>query len=49
MFAHTAFRKRCASWLLAAGLFLMLSSCAEPPSALERIKEEGVLRVITRN
>ena len=49
MFAQTAFRTRCTSWLLAAGLFLMLSSCAEPPSALERIKEEGVLRVITRN
>lgn len=49
MFAQTAFRKRCTAWLLATGLFLMLSSCAEPPSALERIKEEGVLRVITRN
>ena len=27
----------------------MLGSCAEKPSELERIKEEGVLRVITRN
>lgn len=49
MFAHTVFRKRCTSWLLATGIFLMLSSCAEPPSELERIQEEGVLRVITRN
>ncbi|EWC42882.1 membrane-bound lytic murein transglycosylase MltF [Pseudomonas stutzeri] len=49
MFAHTVFRKRCAIWLLATGLFLMLSSCAEKPSELERIQEEGVLRVITRN
>src|SRR5690606_4449891 len=49
MFAQTVFRKRCATWLLATGLFLMLSSCAEKPSELERIQEEGVLRVITRN
>ncbi len=49
MFAQTVFRKRCAIWLLATGLFLMLSSCAEKPSELERIQEEGVLRVITRN
>ncbi len=49
MFAQTLFRKRCTSWLLATGIFLMLSSCAEPPSELERIQEEGVLRVITRN
>jgi len=49
MFAHTLFRKRCAIWLLAIGIFLMLGSCAEKPSELERIKEEGVLRVITRN
>ena len=49
MFAHTLFRKRCAIWLLAIGIFLMLGSCAEKPSELERIQEEGVLRVITRN
>ena len=41
--------KRYAGWLSAIGLLLMLSGCAEPPSSLERIKEEGVLRVITRN
>ncbi|OYW90749.1 MAG: lytic transglycosylase F, partial [Pseudomonadales bacterium 32-61-5] len=49
MFAQTQLRKRCTNWLLATGLLLMLTSCAEPPSAVERIKEEGVLRVITRN
>lgn len=49
MFAQTAFRKRCTAWLLATGLFLMLGSCAVEPSELERIQEEGVLRVITRN
>src|SRR5690606_32792235 len=49
MFAQSLFRKRCTSWLLATGIFLMLGSCAEPPSTLERIQEEGVLRVITRN
>ncbi|MCF7201994.1 membrane-bound lytic murein transglycosylase MltF [Pseudomonas oligotrophica] len=49
MFAQTAFRKRWASWLLATGILLMLGSCAEKPSELERVREEGVLRVITRN
>ncbi|WP_120993793.1 membrane-bound lytic murein transglycosylase MltF [Stutzerimonas urumqiensis] len=49
MFAHTPLRLRYAAWLLATALFLMLGSCAEPPSQLERIQEEGVLRVITRN
>src|SRR5690606_24665234 len=48
MFAQTLFRKRCTSWLLATGIFLMLSSCAEPPSEIERIQEEGVLRWLTR-
>ena len=27
----------------------MLSACVEKPSTLERVKEDGVLRVITRN
>ncbi|MEW6311400.1 MAG: transporter substrate-binding domain-containing protein, partial [Pseudomonadota bacterium] len=49
MFAQTAFRNRWASWLLATGILLMLGSCAEKPSDLERVREEGVLRVITRN
>ncbi|QCT95922.1 membrane-bound lytic murein transglycosylase MltF [Stutzerimonas degradans] len=49
MFSQTAFRKRCACWLLATGVLLMLGSCAEKPNELERIQEEGVLRVITRN
>jgi len=49
MFAQTSLRKRCTSWLLATGLLLMLTSCAAPPSAIERVREEGVLRVITRN
>ncbi|MDZ5603481.1 membrane-bound lytic murein transglycosylase MltF [Pseudomonas sp. RP23018S] len=49
MFAHTALRQRCARWLIATGLFLMLGACVEKPSTLERVKEDGVLRVITRN
>ncbi|MFD2642901.1 membrane-bound lytic murein transglycosylase MltF [Pseudomonas japonica] len=49
MSAHTALRQRCAQWLIAIGLFLMLGACVEKPSTLERIKEDGVLRVITRN
>lgn len=31
------------------GLTLMLSSCSEPPSEIERIRNDGVLRVLTRN
>lgn len=49
MFAHTVLRKRWTIWILATGLFLLLASCAETPSALERVKGDGVLRVITRN
>ncbi|WP_026014325.1 membrane-bound lytic murein transglycosylase MltF [Pseudomonas psychrophila] len=49
MFSLTAFRQRGAKWLLATGLFLMLGACVEKPSTLERVKEDGVLRVITRN
>jgi len=49
MFAHTALRQRCARWLFATGLFLLLGACVEKPSTLERVKEDGVLRVITRN
>ncbi len=49
MFSPTALRPRYARWLIATGLFLMLSACVDKPSTLERIKEDGVLRVITRN
>ncbi|MDG9882142.1 MULTISPECIES: membrane-bound lytic murein transglycosylase MltF [Pseudomonas] len=49
MSAHSVLRQRCAQWLVALGLFLMLGACVEKPSTLERIKEDGVLRVITRN
>ncbi|MBS7599657.1 membrane-bound lytic murein transglycosylase MltF [Pseudomonas sp. RC2C2] len=49
MFAQTALRQRCARWLIATGLLLMLGACVEKPSTLERVKEDGVLRVITRN
>ncbi|QDH67453.1 MULTISPECIES: membrane-bound lytic murein transglycosylase MltF [Pseudomonas] len=49
MFSPTALRPRCARWLIVTGLFLMLSACVDKPSTLERIKEDGVLRVITRN
>jgi membrane-bound lytic murein transglycosylase F len=36
---------------MAVGIFLLLGGCSEPaqPTTLERVKEEGVLRVITRN
>ncbi|KAB0529226.1 MULTISPECIES: membrane-bound lytic murein transglycosylase MltF [Pseudomonas] len=49
MFSPMALRPRCARWLIATGLFLMLSACVEKPSTLERVKEDGVLRVVTRN
>jgi membrane-bound lytic murein transglycosylase F len=49
MFAQSAFRKRCACWLSAIGILLLLGGCAEEPSTLERVQAEGVLRVITRN
>lgn len=49
MFAQFAFRTRCACWLSAIGILLLLSGCAEEPSTLERVQAEGVLRVITRN
>ncbi len=49
MSALIDFRKRCTAWLLATGILLLLGSCAEPPSELQRIREEGVLRVLTRN
>ena len=49
MFAQSAFRKRCASWLSAIGVLLLLGGCGEEPSTLERIQAEGVLRVVTRN
>lgn len=49
MFALTALRQRCARWLFATGLFLLLGACVEKPSTLERVKEDGVLRVTTRN
>ncbi|KPW68749.1 Membrane-bound lytic murein transglycosylase F [Pseudomonas cannabina] len=49
MFFRLDFRPRCAKWLIATGLFLMLGACVEKPNTLERVKEDGVLRVITRN
>ncbi|MGH8353271.1 MAG: membrane-bound lytic murein transglycosylase MltF [Pseudomonas sp.] len=49
MSVQTKFRRRCAKWLLVTGIFLLLGGCVEEPSTLERIKEDGVLRVITRN
>src|SRR5690606_13489445 len=50
MFAQYAFRKRCASWLLATGILLLLGGCSEPqPTTLERVQKDGVLRVVTRN
>jgi membrane-bound lytic murein transglycosylase F len=49
MFAQSLFRLRCAGWLSAIGILLLLGGCAEEPSTLERIQAEGTLRVITRN
>ena len=48
MFAQSAFRSRCASWLSAIGVLLLLGGCGEEPSTLERVQAEGVLRVVTR-
>ncbi|HJR28647.1 MAG TPA: hypothetical protein VJ889_08030, partial [Pseudomonas sp.] len=48
MFSPTALRPRYAKWLIATGLFLMLSGCVDKPNTLERVKEDGVLRVVTR-
>ena len=52
MFAQSVIRKHCTFWVAVIGILLQLSGCAEeqkPPSALERVQTEGVLRVITRN
>ncbi|MVW75162.1 membrane-bound lytic murein transglycosylase MltF [Pseudomonas xionganensis] len=49
MFAQSVFRLRCACWLSAIGVLLLLGGCAEEPSTLERIQAEGTLRVVTRN
>ncbi|MDE1167177.1 MAG: membrane-bound lytic murein transglycosylase MltF [Pseudomonas sp.] len=49
MFAQTAVRLRGAKWLIATSLFLILNGCVDKPSTLEKVKEDGVLRVITRN
>jgi membrane-bound lytic murein transglycosylase MltF len=49
MFSLNALRLRHSAWLLTTVLILLLSACGEPPTALERVREDGVLRVITRN
>ncbi|RZI67085.1 MAG: transporter substrate-binding domain-containing protein, partial [Pseudomonas sp.] len=49
MFSLSDFRPRCAKWLIATGIFLLLGACVEKPNTLERVKEDGVLRVVTRN
>ena len=49
MSVQSMFRLRCGQWLLATGLLLLLSGCGDadvPPTTLERVKEDGVLRVI---
>ncbi|WP_036991418.1 membrane-bound lytic murein transglycosylase MltF [Metapseudomonas furukawaii] len=48
MLNHRVFGTRRAVWALATGFFLMLVGCKQP-TTLERIQEEGELRVITRN
>ncbi|TRX73192.1 transporter substrate-binding domain-containing protein, partial [Pseudomonas mangiferae] len=47
----SAFRFRRAVWPLALGLLMALAGCEEKqqPTTLERVKEAGVLRVVTRN
>jgi membrane-bound lytic murein transglycosylase F len=51
MFAQPLFRSRCCQWLAATGFLLLLSGCGVDvqPTALERVKTDGVLRVVTRN
>jgi len=49
MSAKITFRTRCTRWLLATGILLLFGGCVEKPSTLERIQEDGVLRVVTRN
>ncbi len=48
---HTVPYTRRALSVLAAGVFLLLAGCTEPPvpSTLERVQESGVLRVVSRN
>lgn len=48
MFTPPVFRTRRALWLMATGILLLLGGCKQP-NTLERIQEEGVLRVVTRN
>jgi membrane-bound lytic murein transglycosylase MltF len=47
--SQTALRPRGAKWFIATAFLLLLSGCVDKPSTLERIKEDGVLRVVTRN
>ena len=53
MFAHIVLRIRTTACLLATAILLLLAGCdgsaAKQPSTLERVQEDGVLRVITRN
>ena len=49
MYRMTLTPIRCLIMIYAASLLLMLNGCGKPPTTLEQIQEEGVLRVITRN
>ena len=55
MLAQISLRIRTAAWLLAIAIPLLLAGCdgdgeaAKQPSTLERVKEAGALRVVTRN
>lgn len=51
MFAKPAFRPRNRAWLLTTAILLLLAGCSDPPqpTMLERVQQEGVLRVVTRN
>ena len=49
MYSLNALRLGHCAWLLTATLLLLLGACGKAPTALERVQEDGVLRVITRN
>ena len=49
MLSLNALRLRHSAWLLTTVLILLLGACGKQPTALERVQEDGVLRVITRN
>lgn len=49
MYSLTLTPLRCLLFCCAASLLVLLNGCGKPPTTLERIQEQGVLHVITRN